>query len=1183
MKKLKSSLKTSYEKILASSERRVGRFTASFKYGLPSNKSKLEEPELFEQIWDPTCKETHLLAGCFLNYSHLAEVPTSLPSAERKALIDRVETLLKAGANPNITICTYQVNERIVHGILGQEYTRDFLEDTYENICGTAMDSDEHTNAATPLQPQLKSMFAPFLEIIASSDVEMAAIFLRYGVSAHGLLSSFNVNLLQFDFPETCAFIGRRFDLVRKIDILTDKFTRQWAICHLAETLLLCNDWYTGLPHKGQRLFNRSLVSNYGKKKREYSAVPQQALQSVKDEPHLLLTLLHAVSLAHAAVALDDTELLSAVVEAGYSVDAIDGQSLTALHIAVSNITPRMCNDLIQRGVDVNAKDIFGVTPLLEAVYFGHAAAVKLLLDGGADLYPDFEVPADHTSDRRNFLVGEWRGVRNMTFPRFLRARWSMLHIAVWRGSWMVVQLLIDRGFDLATEDASGRTVLDLSVELMRFRMTAKLLEMGTPFKCKSLSASLLLEHAIAEQEQGVADQLLVRGVERLPANAEGNDREYDEGWLPQNSFGSETDSSDFQAWELDRRVPEACCSHIKAAPRTQINQPCPSHTTTTTIRCCNLCLLVDSHKEAGYIPAGAMMQLALRHVRDTQEWQLVSTISKTRLQHTVAYVAVPWHKLLDKISYLEDRSTGSPAAIAVAEHWTLHCINSHNTCRTKKNKYSPTRLVEVLDNQLVRVVEGVPSHESYVALSHRWGQDETSKTVSTNFVQRQSAFPADQLSPTLRDAITAVQSLGYRYLWVDVLCIVQDSDEDWLHEASEMCHVYSNAAVTIAAECAEDEHTSEGMFRDRSMQESRPFHFRELEKFAGEKLEHLIKTADRTDEELYIFPATEDRQHGNRLKGMLDTRGWILQEQLLSPRILYYGRQQLYWDCISQSASELSPLGASLLDDPHHSETWALRFLRRTVAGNGESNTLARLLADVWIHVVQNYSARVLTKSSDKLIALQGVISAVESALGMSSIAGMWQHDLWKQLIWWNSDPAAAQNPTDTAFSAPTWSWLSANGAVLHHQSMRIDRNPIPRRLNDLAPVATLKCGMTGQETSATSVSGELTLSAPSFYYHLTSNDLREITWKRGHPAKLNLAPARWMLDRDIELPKDIHCAVIAEDEVAKMTVGICLVPDDTQPDHWNRIGLCLWDGLTWQIAKHVGLELEEERFVVI
>jgi hypothetical protein len=509
-------------------------------------------------------------------------------------------------------------------------------------------------------------------------------------------------------------------------------------------------------------------------------------------------------------------------------------------------------------------------------------------------------------------------------------------------------------------------------------------------------------------------------------------------------------------------------------------------------------------------------------------------------------------------------------------------CTETHVMCSRTGQTYIPTRLVEIVGNGMIRLVEHMPSAQMYAALSHRWSQDEASKTTSLNLADRLFPFRTDQLSLTIHDSVKSAQSLGYRYMWIDVLCIIQDSEQDWLHEAAEMRHVYSNAVITIAAECADEKTAGVGMSSPRGLNASRPFPLHELERYTDEKLEHLFRSVEEPDDQRWcIFPNTGENQYANRTKGVLDTRGWILQEQLLSPRILYYGHEQLHWDCISQSASEISPVGVSLLDDANSGETWAFRLIRRTIAGKGDPGILAKLIADVWIYVVENYSARALTKPSDKLIALQGVIAALEGVLNLPSVAGMWQQDLWKQLLWWSAGPPIYESYQSPPFPAPTWSWLSAKGAVIHHRSMCMHKDLV--RLDDLAPLPGLRCTITNIRSEATGVCALLDLRALSFSYTLTANDLREVTWKRGHPGKLNLAPTHWTLDRELDIPLELQCVIIAEDEVAKRTVGMCLAVDGSQPDTWKRVGVFLWEGLTWQITRYVGQELQTGHFAVI
>ena len=49
------------------------------------------------------------------------------------------------------------------------------------------------------------------------------------------------------------------------------------------------------------------------------------------------------------------------------------------------------------------------------------------------------------------------------------------------------------------------------------------------------------------------------------------------------------------------------------------------------------------------------------------------------------------------------------------------------------------------------------------------------------------------------KEAIRVTLALGYRYLWIDSLAIIQDSDEDWTYEARRMAIVYGNATANLA------------------------------------------------------------------------------------------------------------------------------------------------------------------------------------------------------------------------------------------------------------------------------------------------------------------------------------------------------------------------------------------------
>ncbi|TGO44041.1 hypothetical protein BCON_0629g00010 [Botryotinia convoluta] len=176
--------------------------------------------------------------------------------------------------------------------------------------------------------------------------------------------------------------------------------------------------------------------------------------------------------------------------------------------------------------------------------------------------------------------------------------------------------------------------------------------------------------------------------------------------------------------------------------------------------------------------------------------------------------------------SYFEiASSTGSDQSLKLSKQWLKNCNDSHDACRRRNSTVGnilPTRLIEIGAGGLVLTLrlclrKDVPINAVYFTLSHCWGK------VSPKLVLLQSneermlrGIDFLQLSKTFQDALWVVRQLGGQYIWIDSLCIVQDSKADWLRESAKMCDVYSNSFCNICATAARN--GNEGMFRDRNL-----------------------------------------------------------------------------------------------------------------------------------------------------------------------------------------------------------------------------------------------------------------------------------------------------------------------------------------------------------------------------
>jgi hypothetical protein len=95
---------------------------------------------------------------------------------------------------------------------------------------------------------------------------------------------------------------------------------------------------------------------------------------------------------------------------------------------------------------------------------------------------------------------------------------------------------------------------------------------------------------------------------------------------------------------------------------------------------------------------------------------------------------------------------------------------------------------------------EALPLSTRYITLSHRWSPTTVVRLSEGNKESYYNKIPMDELSKTFTDAIHMTQALGIRYLWIDSLCIIQDSKEDWESQSILMCDVYMNSHINLAA-----------------------------------------------------------------------------------------------------------------------------------------------------------------------------------------------------------------------------------------------------------------------------------------------------------------------------------------------------------------------------------------------
>lgn len=325
-----------------------------------------------------------------------------------------------------------------------------------------------------------------------------------------------------------------------------------------------------------------------------------------------------------------------------------------------------------------------------------------------------------------------------------------------------------------------------------------------------------------------------------------------------------------------------------------------------------------------------------------------------------------------------------------------------------------PARLINIepqaSSNPLLKLVDGssLPKDAEYITLSHRWGSTRMPALRNENEVLYRRSIPWEVLTTTFRDAVSYTQALGVEYLWIDAFCINQDKFTDWLEEALSMASIFSNALLNLAATCSSD--GDGGLFSA-----SNPFLTRAF----------TVKARWIAGFSAGRYAALDDEAYRVRIdNAVLNHRAWVLQERLLSPRILHFAADQVYWECRHLRANETWSAGMPYgqIGDGNAS----IAFKRLT----SELRDQARL-HDCWLGIVSKYSECLLTKESDKLIALAGLAQVVQQYMGCPAtdyLAGLWRHSLVKDLLW--SAYTGRQERYET-YQAPSWSWASVMGSV--------------------------------------------------------------------------------------------------------------------------------------------------------
>ena len=308
-----------------------------------------------------------------------------------------------------------------------------------------------------------------------------------------------------------------------------------------------------------------------------------------------------------------------------------------------------------------------------------------------------------------------------------------------------------------------------------------------------------------------------------------------------------------------------------------------------------------------------------------------------------------------------------------------------------------------------------------YAALSYCWGPVKHTTTLRRhNLEDFQKGMDLSSLCRTHQEAIAVARELDMEYIWIDALCIIQGDKEDWAAEAVKMAEVYGNAYVTIIAGSSSD--SRNGFLDPPSMGKSLSSHLLAYSRH------------DRPETQLGMCYARLPRA---RTTGPVDERAWCFQEGILSGRMIVYGTEQMSFRCQQRN----------IYEDGYSSKLdWGQngRYVMPNLPSLKQSlPTSKEVMLRRWYTMLAQYVERQMWSPHDVFPALSGIAQLARSILGCRYLAGLWEDDMIRGLLWKScllfgptSKAIPLKRPIDKETQqrvdrAPSWSWAAVEGPL--------------------------------------------------------------------------------------------------------------------------------------------------------
>jgi Heterokaryon incompatibility protein (HET) len=337
---------------------------------------------------------------------------------------------------------------------------------------------------------------------------------------------------------------------------------------------------------------------------------------------------------------------------------------------------------------------------------------------------------------------------------------------------------------------------------------------------------------------------------------------------------------------------------------------------------------------------------------------------------------------------------------------WISICEMEHTKCRRSVHVRQKPQVELFVIDVSTRTITKAPKDCHYIALSYVCGdvlpnlEGLTAESWRLDSGTSHERLP-DVIPRTIEDAMVVVRELNYRYLWVDAYCISQFDALQRAYFISCMDQIYEGAVLTIVA--LSGSHSNAGLAGV-----STPLtHW----------LQSTVETIQGTLMVTEVKPITSVFRNSN-----WSARAWTLQEGTLSRHCLCFERDTYFLWCREELFSEVMKIDSH----PDRFRCTVFPFLRPHCFGLDFNED--KFAMDEFQDMLQAYTARQLTRSSDAHNAIIGMLNRVSASSGVKFSYGMpTEPNLIYSMLWTGARNVRLRRRP----GFPSWSWLGWEGKI--------------------------------------------------------------------------------------------------------------------------------------------------------